>query len=319
MYLSPEIGELELSEVEKLTSEARSVIAGPNSVRREGEYFVAVEPNSFGLPSVDTCPGRTDYCEMDCYAIESEKRTATAIKLQRNLDVLESIDDQEAMTEKIRTLVGMYITRADKLGIDQSSRRFRIHWSGDFFSVTYAEAWATVIKENPDISFWTYTRSFQDDVNVVPALDNIQNLDFFLSVDQQNVDAAAEAISGTKTTRIAYLVDYEEDALELAIKLGRTDDFRLLACPENMRKKNGERKLPVISKQGGACARCTYCIGKNDKNWDVVFVKTGQKERLQGEFPIDVPVTLGKRSKTVNTLGSQATAYYTQEKHPSLF
>ncbi len=301
-------GELGLSKVEKLSSEVRRCIAGPDSIARPpGEYFVPIEPNSFGLPSVDTCPGKTDYCELDCYAIEAEKRTATHEKLQRNLDILESTETQEAMTDKIRGLVGRYVESSTRMEIPEDKRRFRIHWSGDFFSPMYAAAWRTVIEENPGIQFFTYTRSYQEHENAVPMLYGLENLDLFLSVDCENVDRAVEVTAAYPNVRVAYLVDYAEEADELIDKLGRRDNFRQFACPENMRDDKGKRKLPVISSKGGACSRCTYCIGK-PLNWDVVFVKEGLVFRPQSELPFDVPVELitrpRKREKVAQPAGS---------------
>lgn len=77
-------------------------------MRPEGEYFVAMERNDFGIPSVDTCPGRTPYCEDDCYAIDSERRIATSIKLQRNLNVLNESKTVEEKTNRIMTMVDGY-------------------------------------------------------------------------------------------------------------------------------------------------------------------------------------------------------------------
>jgi len=298
MSLEASPDELGLSEVEKVTSVVRRCIAGPNAVRQVGEYFNALEPNSFGLPSVDTCPGKTDYCEADCYAIDSEYRPSTRDKLLRNQRILEESESQGAMTGKLHALIDKYRQRAARLGIAPDARRFRIHWSGDCYSVAYAKAWRTVIDSNADIKFFAYTRSFQPGVNVIPVLAGVPNLDLFMSVDQENVDRAAEVLPKTSGVRIAYLVDYYEDAAVLQEKLGRTQGYRALACPENMRKENGKRKLALINELGGACARCTYCIDKPPE-WDVVFVKNGYLFRAQGELPFTswTPIEMGRRKK----------------------
>lgn len=312
---------LELSRVEKLTSIARLCIAGPNSVRPEGEYFVAIEENGFGIPSVDTCPGRTDYCEQDCYAIESEYRTATAIKLQRNLDVLNEAGTVENMTAKLMTMVDGYTAQADKLKIPEDERRIRIHWSGDFFSTDYATSWRNTIEANPDKKFWTYTRSFQPDTNVVPILSGLDNLDLFLSVDFQNVDEAEKILDDFPDVRVGYLVDYLEDAEALIDQLGRNEGYKDLACPENMRRENGARKLPVISERGGACARCQYCIDNHDKKWDVIFVKTGLQSRAQGRlsFIDQVPVKITPRPKARHNLPQLVGSLSVNENELTLF
>jgi hypothetical protein len=290
---------LELSFVSKLASVVGTNNASEGSVRKPGEYFVAREPNSFGLPSVDSCPGSTIFCEARCYAIQSEKRSKTADKLKRNYDYLKFADTVEKMAEAIGLMIAEYSAQADKLGVDQDSRNFRIHWSGDFFSVEYALAWRTVIEENPGINFYAYTRTFGEDLNVVPALAGIENLSLFLSVDENNVYRAKVVLDEHPDVRAAYFVDYEEDAEELANILGRHEKYRNMTCPENVRKPDGERKLPVISKKGGACSRCTYCIGK-PSHWDVTFLNTGKELRVQQimRYAKIVPVELSRKKKT---------------------
>ncbi len=318
MYTEAKKGRLGSSEVEKLSSIARPCRAGPNSVRPEGLYYVAVEPNGFGIPSIGTCPGRTGYCELDCYALESEKRPATHDKLQDNLDILRKAQTVEGMTERLRELMQDYRKRADVIGVPVNKRRYRIHWSGDFFSEEYAMAWRNVILENPDIVFWTYTRSFQSDVNALPLLSGIANLDFFISVDYQNVDRAEAVLPDYPDVKVAYLVDYEEEALPLIKQLGRERPFRSEPCPENMRDEaTGKRGLPVIGKRGGACAVCTYCIGK-PSTWDVVFVKTGRQKRLQGVLAFPEPVQIGRRPPRKD-VPQKAGAMSIRDVQPDLF
>lgn len=296
--------ELELSCVQKVTSLARSYTPNADTTVRnpQNDYFVAVEPNSFGLPSVDTCPGRTGECEKDCYAIDAEYRSATHEKLVYNKEVLEAAKTVGEKAGLLRNLVAGYKTEADRLGIAEDAQRFRIHWSGDFPTEDDAEAWRTVITENPGIDFWVYTRSFTPEVNVVPILAGIENLDLFMSVDIENIDRAFEVLAENPDVRVAYLVDYYEDVEELRKKLGRTDGYRALACPENMRnEETGERKLPLVSEKGGACARCTYCIDKKD-TWDVVFVKRGLKlrgQQLLVPYVDSVPIEIKPKPKKI--------------------
>lgn len=291
-----------LTKAQKLASIIRTANAGDDVKKRPpgGIYHVAHEPNSFGLPSVNTCPGKTAYCEQDCYAISAERRSATHRKLLANYDTLIAAETVEDKVELLSDMIDEYKASADKIGVKPENRRFRIHWSGDFYSVEYAEAWRITIEKNPDLKFWVYTRSFTPDVNVVPTLAGIKNLDLFLSVDQDNVDAAVPVVEQNPEVRIAYLVDYSEDAETMREKLGRTgSEFRAMACPENMRDERGNRKLALVSEKGGACARCAYCINNRD-NWDVVFVKKGRKFKPQQELALGdatTPVEIMPRPK----------------------
>lgn len=282
-----------MSEVQKLTSIARRCEAGPDSVRPEGGYFVPLEPNAFGLPAIETCPGRTEYCEQDCYALQTEFRRATYEKLQRNHEALLATQSIEEMADLLRAMMLDYVGRADKLGVPPNKRNFRIHWDGDFFSTDYAKAWRQVIQENPEVQFWAYTRSFQPSINVIPVLDGLENLDLFMSVDHQNVDRAAEVLAENTDVKVAYLVDYFEDVDALRARLGRQHSHRRFACPENIIQSDGERKLDLISDKGGACSLCTYCI-KKPEAWDVTFVKKRAEFRSQPSLPFaeEVPVVL---------------------------
>jgi Gene product 88 len=314
MYLQTPDGELGLSEVEKLTPVARRCIAGPDSVRTEGEYFVAAAPNAFGLPSVETCPGSTAYCESMCYAIDSERRTATARRLAENLNILESAGTVDGMSQKLMNMLDRYRTRADRLGLTIAQRFFRIHWSGDFFSEEYAEAWRNVIQQHPDTNFYTYTRSFQPDTNVIPVLADLENLELFLSVDPQNVDRAAEVAPDFPNVRVGYLVKYLEEAEPLQTRMGRVAGFRTIACPENVRNESGKRKLSTISEDGGACARCMYCV-RSLPSRDVVFLDSGNMfecstQRLDMGV-LDMPVVITRKADTVRSPSARSGALLT--------
>ena len=61
---------------------------------------------------------------------------------------------------------------------------FRIHVSGEFFSVDYAKAWALTCQEYSLATFWSYTRSRDEDV--LKVLAGIPNLRILLSCDRDN-------------------------------------------------------------------------------------------------------------------------------------
>jgi hypothetical protein len=240
--------------------------------------------------------------------------------MYRNLAVLEEDKTIEGMADKLRDLILNYTEQADKLKMAKESRIFRIHWDGDFFSTDYANAWRSVIEENPEIKFWTYTRSFQPEVNVVPILANLENLVLYLSVDHQNIDYAQQALADNPEAHVAYLVDYYEDAEALIKKLGRDCGHRTIPCPENVTKDNGERKLPLITEEGGACRKCKYCFDKNECH-DVVFLKENLLFRAQKELPLEGLPPAEKRPTTkapeakARSIGESAIEF----SHPSLF
>jgi hypothetical protein len=316
---SPKPTALKLSRVEKLSAVVSRCVAGPNSVRPEGEYFVARDLSGLGLSPVDSCPGSTETCEEVCYAIDAEYRTRTDILLQDNYELLLSCENVDEIIGLLDDAVVAYIEDADKHGVPENKRQFRIHWSGDFYSVEYALAWRVVMAKYENIQFYAYTRTFTDDVNVVPILADLPNLDLFLSVDKDNVYKAKPVLEANPDAKVGYLVKYLEEVDELVDILDRREGYRSRPCPENMRRENGIRRLPVISEKGGACSRCTYCIGKPD-NWDVVFVDTGYEFEAQNKFDFDgmVPVEFKprrrRRDRVAQPAGELVTAQVTQDE-----
>jgi hypothetical protein len=225
---------------------------------RPGRWIPTIR-NSFGLPSGFSCPGRTPFCE-SCYASNSERSAGVLAAMLHNARLLTEAETVTGMTGLLGEMIGRYEREADRVDLPASDRMFRIHWDGDFFSVDYAQAWANVIVRHPGVSFWTYTRSFTEDVNVVPVLYNIPNLSLYLSVDDWNSQRAFEI-----------LVDYSDVHLALCGVDYRTAQnlffpqrpMNSVVCPEN------SGKMPLTSPQGrGACVDCRVCP---DGRRDVVF------------------------------------------------
>jgi len=311
---------VEASGVQKTAYRVKRRILGPKSYRPGSIYFQPQDQNGFGLPADITCPGATDICRQVCYAKEAERRPETDAKMQRNLTRLEG-ETTEDMAEKIRTMIQRYTAQANKLEIPEDSRSFRIHWDGDFLSTDYAKAWRTVMQENPDISFWAYTRSFQPNVNVVPILANLENLNLFMSVDGDNAERAAEVAAQYPNVRVAYLVDYYEDVTELMELLDRTktQGYRAFACPENVINENGKRRIPLVSEKGGACQQCKYCISKRD-NRDLVTLIQNKIYQYQKELPLDFGPTDGQtRTKKIETEARMMGEAAIEFSHPTLF
>src|SRR6476469_8053975 len=109
----------------------------------------AIGANSFGLPSgkAFSCPGATSFCEKICYAGKLEK-VYTGVKnvLMHNWNLLKDADFATTFS-LLDAMVAEFVSETDKQiakGVN-ATYDFRIHWDGDFFSRTYAKAWAAVI------------------------------------------------------------------------------------------------------------------------------------------------------------------------------
>jgi len=229
--------------------------------------------NAFGLPAgrAYSCPGATSICERVCYAGKLEKvYKGVKAALIHNWDLLTGTD-QAGMVALLREMIGQFDSDCVKRN---APKAFRIHWDGDFFSREYAAAWAIVIRENPSIQFWVYTRSFLPGNNVVDLLVGIDNLAVYLSVDSDNAEWAPVIVAEYPSIKVALLADTMVNA-GIGIAAIRSDDKPGAACPELV------GQLPLITVNGGACFTCQLCPkGKADIRF--AFEKKG---RVNGKRP----------------------------------
>ena len=223
-----------------------------NSVTASGNARGA---NSFGLPSgkAFSCPGATSVCETVCYAGKLE-RIYSGVRnvLEHNWNMLKDADlftMRELLSDMISDFRAESVKRGDSLD-------FRIHWDGDFFSETYAAAWAFVIGANSDIRFWVYTRSFF----AIPYLADLPNLTVYLSVDSDNINEAKATRNEYPTVKWAWLGNSFAEGNADMPKIDKRYN-----CPENA------GRIPLITDKGSACIRCGICpAGRGD----VVFSVT---------------------------------------------
>jgi ferredoxin len=207
--------------------------------------------NTFGLPAgkAFSCPGATSICESVCYAGKLEKlyKGVKAVLLH-NWELLRNADEP-TMVNLINNMILEFKKDCDKKNAD---KLFRIHWDGDFFNDTYANAWKIVITNHSDIQFWVYTRV----KSAALILDGIDNLSLYYSTDDENKDIAHDLRKTGTKIRLAYLgktfAVTENTMKELIGKPGAK-------CPEN------NKSIPLISANGSACVSCGLCVyGKAD-------------------------------------------------------
>jgi len=213
--------------------------------------------NAFGLPAgkAYSCPGATNVCESVCYAGKLEKVfPSMRALLEHNWQILSNAD-YATMVREIHAMVTEFVADCDKRGADKS---FRIHWDGDFFSREYASAWANVIRAFPNVTFWVYTRSFTNRLNVIDLIADIPNLAVYLSVDHDNEAWADVILTEYPNVMIAALSDTMDNAAEV-IRNVRPDNRPGAKCPELI------GAIPLIDVKGGACFSCQLCpMGKAD-------------------------------------------------------
>lgn len=219
-----------------------------NQVNKAGTQ--ASMANTFGLPSgkAFSCPGATSVCETICYAGKLEK----VFKGVRNVLVsnYEQLlaTDTLGMIALIDEMIQDFKAECEKRNAD---KLFRIHWDGDFFNEDYTRAWQFVIKLNPDVQFWAYTRSDF----AVPLLINIPNLALYFSADSANKTLAWQ-LKREYGVKLAYLA---KDFATGKADFNEQQDKSAVPCPEN------NRKLPMITEKGSACVTCSQCVfARND-------------------------------------------------------
>jgi hypothetical protein len=187
---------------------------------------------SFSLSAIDSCPGRTTWCEKACYADKVARIYKNAAKSYAL--------NMEATTDKnFVTDMNIEIAKLSKKGI----KTFRIHVSGDFYNVAYIHKWVSIIKSNPNMMFYGYTRSWSipNMVSHLEALRSLQNVILFASTDDTTV--------GTIPT--GWREAYADSAMP-------TNKTKMIFCPEQAGKLT-------------SCDKCGLCF--NQKSTVNIFFK----------------------------------------------
>ena len=136
----------------------RATIVNGNSKLGRGIYAVNLLPGGTPLTLKDgtqltnvigSCAGCSKDCEKECYAVSDAKRYHnTVIKSQGNNTLLARFDRPRFFAD-IQRFIDYNMIAA-----------IRIHSSGEFLSYEYFIDWIELIKKNPDIKFYCYTKRF---------------------------------------------------------------------------------------------------------------------------------------------------------------
>lgn len=219
---------------------------------------------SFDLPAKITCPGMTDTCDKVCYAYNFMfMYKAVNAKYKRNLKFANSDGFVTHMIAEI-----------------PANCEFRIHVSGDFYSYDYVRKWEEIVAERPDVTFYTYTRSW-----LIPEIWGA--IEFLHEWGNVNVNLSVDKDTGKPNS---YLDNYRWCYLtgtDSAPDWMREGDiiFRSNHTGQKRKRKNDIKKgidpnvrAPLIHKLGGvivcpfergrdmpkslSCAKCHLCVDK---------------------------------------------------------
>jgi len=178
------------------------------------------QKNSFGLmPGPEgTCPGATTGVGgcMECVG-NNVRPTCYVYKAFRNKKVKEVLEHNTRILKACTTGTEMFhILDAEFTRFEEQEARakepwfhYRMHWSGDVFSLPYANGLELAMHHHPKTTFWMYTRSFDK----LEPLVSVDNLNLYLSLDLINYDRGLSAlhalhaagVEGTERVKLCYM------------------------------------------------------------------------------------------------------------------
>lgn len=103
---------------------------------------------NFDIPAIKCCPFAKD-CKSYCYATKGFYQMPS-VKRKFENNFLETKKD---------TFINLMNSEIDLLRSKNKIDALRIHSSGDFYSKNYLNQWINIIKNNPYIVFYAYTKS----------------------------------------------------------------------------------------------------------------------------------------------------------------
>lgn len=198
-------------------------------------------PN-FSLPPFSTCPGATKACKSVCYANKGTSKAFAQKHWTKNLKMI-----KKNLTELWQ--VNAYLKK-------NRPQLFRIHVSGDFAWTSYTKAWIRIVKSNPKVTFWAYTRSWR----LKKLMKDLQTLH---DLPNMILWASCDKFTGNDTPadwKVAYMSLDDQDMpvpekTDLLFRVNHKTELKkfkgVAVCPpENGTEKGG--KL--------TCAQCGICF-----------------------------------------------------------
>lgn len=108
----------------------------------------------WNLPAITTCPERSSSCEKFCYARKAERQYKQVLPCR--LDNFTMSQQRSVFRQDMKTAIEKELKRKRCQG---KKVYFRIHGSGDFYSVDYYLAWCDIARDFPNVRFLAYTHS----------------------------------------------------------------------------------------------------------------------------------------------------------------
>lgn len=198
----------------------------------------------WNLPAVKTCPYRTAMCEKSCYARKAE-RIYPQVLPSREQNYNDSLQ-----ADFVENMIYTIENELKRKVYNKKQVVFRIHESGDFYNVEYAEKWiriAEYFKSNKKLVFLAYTKSITYFVNY--GLEKLPH-NFFVRSSLWD-DTSKDKVNLTITHRMPMYTAFPRSYIEDAEKNGKDVQW----C--------GER---VFICRCDNCATCKLCWNHIAKN-----------------------------------------------------
>src|SRR5262249_20402292 len=129
----------------------------------------------FNLPVFKTCPGKTLFCQTNCYGDWGQNRwPSTRRKHEVNYLI--------SLRPDFPALAVAELEAARRL-----PHLCRVHSVGDFYGVEYVRKWVDIATATPEWTFWAYTRSWRVP-KLLPELERLAmlpNFSLWLSADYE--------------------------------------------------------------------------------------------------------------------------------------
>lgn len=186
----------------------------------------------WNMPCVKTCPGASDWCMRYCYNAAYNNMYEWEGNFRKYSS--DSGGLRRELTDQLKELCS------------SKSIAVRLHSSGDFFSNNYIDFWIKIMKETPNIRYWSYTRSWRVEElsDKIAELHSIPNLSLYYSWDNT---------MGCPKNK-AKLAIVCNNNLEVN---SYSNQKEYIICPEQYNLVN-------------SCAECGSCIGGDGRS--VVFI-----------------------------------------------
>lgn len=225
---------------------ALSTVPELNAVITPGNNKLGEDIHTWSIPAAVSCPGATPACLSCCYALSGFF----------TMPNVATTHTQNWVAAESKHFVAWMCNELQKHNV----KVFRIHVSGDMYSAEYADKWLQIVKQSPNVQFFTYSRSWRVP-EILPTLRKLarcKNMQLWLSAD---TDTGAPPM--IKRARVAFMArDVAEEGMVTA---GAHLAFRNVT--DTVRKKIGYAQVCPV--ENGiklatplTCTKCRICFSE---------------------------------------------------------